>query len=425
MLNRVFNCVWITCIALATSIYAAECKSISIYSSTNPTIGSIKSSTFPEPPEWRTNWGNQGQMKPPYIRFSGQHNQLKTWESVLSFPQLPLTVRGGYLELQVHASNQVLFKVGLLENGASGPKQSFKLNANQTQLLKIPLTNLSSKESPVIEGILIELSQVPAYQYNTLFLGSISFSCAQTSTEKPTSLTETELSFEFPFTETEAKKAERVIFDLEAAPIGYALKKHSDSAQLVLKGKSVSQVVLSEEEHLILQKMTSEPISSSKQSWKNWNQSLYYISQNRLADSLFANPKTLFRQANETAASYNYEVLPLLVGSFNYDYFVCEEKNATGTCIREHLENAQLLVAGLASSFAYRSSFELVLDPYFVTTNQNTIPEVEVLIKKEWKPLKLKSRLSVTFDSLGEHSIPIRLRYGSKVVETTLLLEVR
>lgn len=221
------------------------------------------------------------------------------------------------------------------------------------------------------------------------------------------------------------KKAERIIYDLESAPIGYALKKHSDSAQLVLKGMSISQVILTEKEHLILQKLVSEPSSSPKQSWKNWNQSLYYISQNRLSDSLFANPKTLFRQANEIAASYNYEVIPLLIGSFNYDYSVCEAENSESVCIKEHLENAQLLVAGLASSFAYRSNVELILDPYFITTNQNTIPEVEVLIKKEWKSIKPKSRLSLSFDSLGEQSISIRLRYGSKIVENTLLLEVR
>ena len=424
MLNRVFNCVWITCIALAASIYAAECKSISIYSPTNPTIGSITSSTFPEPPEWLTNWGIQGQMVPPYIRFSGQHNQLKTWESALSFPQLPLKVQGGYLELQVHASNQVLFNIALIENGVAGPKQSYKLSPNQTKQLKIPLSALSSKESLVIEGISIGLSQVPAYQYNTLFLVNISFSCAESTPEKPTT-NEAELSFEFSFTETEAKKAERIIYDLESAPIGYALKKHSDSAQLVLKGMSISQVILTEKEHLILQKLVSEPSSSPKQSWKNWNQSLYYISQNRLSDSLFANPKTLFRQANEIAASYNYEVIPLLIGSFNYDYSVCEAENSESVCIKEHLENAQLLVAGLASSFAYRSNVELILDPYFITTNQNTIPEVEVLIKKEWKSIKPKSRLSLSFDSLGEQSISIRLRYGSKIVENTLLLEVR
>jgi hypothetical protein len=83
------------------------------------------------------------------------------------------------------------------------------------------------------------------------------------------------------------------------------------------------------------------------------------------------------------------------------------------------------MIPGFGSSFIYSSKVDFILDPYFITTNQKSIPEIELFLQKEWIPLKVQSKITHTFDALGIHSIPVRLHYGSEVIETTLLLEVR
>ena len=423
MLNRVFICVWFTCIALVASIHAADCNSISLYSSDNPSPGFLKSSTFPENPEWKANWGILGDMKPPYIRFSGQQNQTKNWKAVISFSQMPIYASDGFLELKIRTTQKAQIKIALEQKEWNGSSYSFFLEGNQTQNLQIPVSSIVSKTSSLVEGISIELVQVPAYQYITLFIDDISFSCIATSSRANTYSKEVDTLF--TFSETVIEKATRIPLDTEAVTIQYALKKHTDSAQIVLRSKSTSQIVLTEIEHLILQNVISQKATTPKQSWNNWNECLYYISKNRLSDSLFANPKAIFRQANDFSASYNYQAIPVLIGFFNYEFIHCEEKRSDSTCIKEELKPSKIMIPGFGSSFIYSSKVDFILDPYFITTNQKSIPEIELFLQKEWVPLKVQSKITHTFDALGVHSIPVRLRYGSEVIETTLLLEVR
>lgn len=423
MLNRVFIRVWFTCIALVASIHAADCKSLSLYSSDNPSLGFLRSSTFPENPEWKANWGIMGDMKPPYIRFSGQQNQTKNWKTVVSFPQMPLYASDGFLELKIRTTQKAQIKMALEQEEWNSSSYSFFLEANQTQNLKVPVSSVTSNTSSLIEGISIELIQVPAYQYITLFINDISFSCTSTSSKVNTYLKDEDSLF--IFSETVIEKAVRIPLDTEAVTIPYALKNHSDSAQIVLRSKSTSQIVLTENEHLILQNFISQKAATPKQSWNNWNESLYYISKNRLSDSLFANPKAIFRQANDFSASYNYQAIPVLIGFFNYEFIHCEEKRSDSTCIKDELKPSKIMIPGFGSSFIYSSKVDFILDPYFITTNQKSIPEIELFLQKEWVPLKVQSKITHTFDALGVHSIPVRLRYGSEVIETTLLLEVR
>ena len=56
--------------------------------------------SFPEPPEWKANWGNLDGMIAPYIRLSGIKNVQGDWKGLLSFPSLPLHVDGGVLRLK-------------------------------------------------------------------------------------------------------------------------------------------------------------------------------------------------------------------------------------------------------------------------------------------------------------------------------------
>ena len=83
------------------------------------------------------------------------------------------------------------------------------------------------------------------------------------------------------------------------------------------------------------------------------------------------------------------------------------------------------MVSGFSSSFIYGSKVEFILDPYFITTNQKTMPEIELFLHNQWVSLKIRSRITHSFDSLGLHSIPVKLYHGSDIIETTLLLEVR
>ncbi len=423
MLNRVFICVWFTCIVLASSIHSAECKSISLYSSNNPSPGFLTNSSFPENPEWQANWGKLGEMEPPYIRFSGQHNQTKNWKAVISFPQMPFYVSSGFLELKVRATQKVQIKIVLEQAENNGLAYTTSINANQTHKLEIPISSLLSKSSLIVKGVSIELIQIPANQYTTLFLDDISFSCTSTTPITNTVLKSSDTLF--VFSETIAEKAARTPLDTGAMPISYALKKHSDSAQIVLRSLSENQIVMTENEHHILQAKVLEKPSSPKQSWKSWNECLYYINKNRLNDSLFANPKVLFREANNFSASYNYQVIPILVGLFNYDYYLCNQKNSDSICIQKHLESSKIMVSGFSSSFIYGSKVEFILDPYFITTNQKTMPEIELFLHNQWVSLKIRSRITHSFDSLGLHSIPVKLYHGSDIIETTLLLEVR
>ncbi|MEE1067289.1 MAG: hypothetical protein UH678_02205, partial [Fibrobacteraceae bacterium] len=90
---RVIQAIHMIALLFSVNLYATELKEIQLY----PGEGILESasSTFPEPPEWKTNWGNKGGLEPPYIRFSGQKNYDSDWNAILKFEKLPLKLDGG------------------------------------------------------------------------------------------------------------------------------------------------------------------------------------------------------------------------------------------------------------------------------------------------------------------------------------------
>jgi hypothetical protein len=91
----------------AVAAYAQVCEEKVLYNGAG-TSGQMEnaSRTFPEPPEWSTNWGEMGSMKPPYIRLSGMKNVKADWIGALAFSALPKDVQGGTLRLKVRATQR-------------------------------------------------------------------------------------------------------------------------------------------------------------------------------------------------------------------------------------------------------------------------------------------------------------------------------
>ena len=121
-------------IALLFSVhlFAAEQTEIKIY----PGEGFAEQnfSTFPEMPEWKANWGNQGGLMPPYIRFSGQKEASSDWNTRLVFQNFPQKVSKGILEMNLFATENIT--VGIkLENSSKESLYSLKGGQSKESLI--------------------------------------------------------------------------------------------------------------------------------------------------------------------------------------------------------------------------------------------------------------------------------------------------
>ena len=112
MTCRMFKGIALMGALLAFNGFAGECKGVALYSDGSDNGQMLETGrTFPEPPEWKTNWGYMDGMEPPYIRLSGMKNVRGDWKGLLSFPMLPLRVDGGNVRLKVRATQNVKFGV--------------------------------------------------------------------------------------------------------------------------------------------------------------------------------------------------------------------------------------------------------------------------------------------------------------------------
>ena len=114
MLCRMFKGMALAGAVCFFNSHAEECKGVALYSNGGDSGLMLETGrTFPEPPEWRANWGNFGAMKAPYIRLSGIKNVQSDWIGLLSFPALPLRVDAGELLLKVRSTQNATFGVWL------------------------------------------------------------------------------------------------------------------------------------------------------------------------------------------------------------------------------------------------------------------------------------------------------------------------
>ena len=424
MSYRMFKGVAFAGALLALNGFASECKGVALYSDGSDNGQMIESGrTFPEPPEWMANWGNFDGMGAPYIRLSGMKDVQGDWKGMLSFQKLPLHVEGGVLRLKVRATQNVRFGVWLKGSLSESSVYYVNLTANKTHSLEIPLESLGVTGSIDVVNVGVGLFQVPQYQYTTLFIDDVEFSCAKNAAGTgSTSLVVPEsvdyLEYEFSNVDAWSEKRNSRFLPSEESEFSAA---HSQQERDSLLSKTNGDFLVSELEHLKIVNSIRASEMTAQKSRLVWFDNLYSVVRNRLRENVVANPKQLYFEAEAVAARSDYTVIPLLVADLDYVYSAC----ADSACVATQNVNAHLLMAGLPTSFVRGSKMSLVLDPYFIVTQQRELPSVSVCTSGTCKALLLGERLDLEFPSTGIQKIVVKLNNGEQRVEQNLFVEVK
>lgn len=399
--------------------YAQDCQEVSLYK--NGESGKIDdvTSTFPEKPEWATNWGEMDGMVPPYIRFSGMKDRAGDWTGLLSFDVLPQLVKGGNLKVKVRSSQKG--KIGFWLQGSFGTSSiSFiSIDANKTIYLDVPIANMVGNSAVQIQKIGVGLFDVPAFQYTTLFVDDVSFSCSVKSGSM-SSVDEETLSQNYVYSDFDASNTVREgKFVKSKFPMTSAA--YSNEERLKIGDSTRAMIVVSESEHQQMVSFITEASMTPLRSSKGWYRNMYYLDRNRLKDNEIANPKALFYEAGVYAAEEENRAMPILIGNVDYAYRVCADTN----CITKTFLDSRLLQAGLPSSMVSGSKMRLYYDPYFVSTNRASLPTLEVYANGSWNTVAPKTGLDIEFNSAGVQKLPVKLSEGGLVVEQNLYVEVK
>ena len=378
MTSRMFKKIAMACAAMAVFGYSQSCKKVTLYSGSEE--GSMEESTrtFPEQPEWKANWGNFGKMVPPYIRLSGQKASKGDWTGALLFPA-SINVAGGTLSMDVRATQGVKFGVWI---GTRGEGKTFYKNLapNETYSLEIPAAQLGVQAPFTLNKINIGLFGMEAYQYTTLFVDNIAVSCA-------------------------------------AGAGGTA------AGGTVASGTGTTQAAfaLEWEDHDRILRFLQNDTLSPKESREGWYKALYLVTNHRLRDSVIANPKQLFADANGIAAMNEMRSFPLLVANLDYSYSTCTDTLCNSTVIEDY----RLLAAGFPTSYTRGSKIRITYDPFFVTTDKHDLPSIEICTGSTCKQVEPGKATDIEFTSAGIQKLVVKLAYGATKVQQTLSLEVR
>ena len=427
MKNRMCKGIALMGALFALNGFADECKDDVLYSNGNDNGQMVESGmTFPELPEWKTNWGNLDGMEPPYIRLSGMKNLQDDWKGLLSFQSLPQHVDGGVLRLKVHATQNASFGVWLVNSSGKSNVHYVGLTANRTQSLEIPLVNLGVTGAVDVMNVGVGLFHVPQYQYTTLFIDDVGFSCVKNSIGSSSSAMSSSSfgangdSLEYEFSNVESwseKRDARYLPSLESNFTAAYSEQQRDSLLL----RTNSDFVVDELEHLKIVNTVRATDVSPKKSRTSWYDNLYSVVRNRLRDNVVANPKQLYFEAEAIAATSDYTVIPLLVADLDYAYSAC----ADSLCSSVQIVNAHLLEAGLPTSFVRGSKVSILLDPYFVVTKQRSLPSISVCVSGKCETLPMKGRRDLEFPSVGKQKIVVKMNRGGQTVEQNLFVEVK
>lgn len=428
MINRMFKGIALMGALFALNGFAAECKDVVLYSNGNDKGQMIESGmTFPELPEWKANWGNQDGMNAPYIRLSGMKNLQDDWKGLLSFQSLPLHVDGGVIRLKVHATQNARFGVWLVNSSGVSDVHYVGLTANRTQSLEIPLANLGVTGAVDVMNVGIGLFHVPQYQYTTLFIDDVGFSCVKNNAVASSSSAVSSSSvhanddyLEYEFSNVESWSEKRDARFLPSAESNFTAAYSAQKRDSLLSKTNVNFVV-SELEHLkIVNTVRANDMLPAK-SRMSWYDNLYSVVRNRLRENVVANPKQLYFEAEAIAAASDYTVIPLLVADLDYAYDAC----ADSLCSSMQIVNAHLLAAGLPTSFVRGSKVSFVLDPYFVVTKQRSLPSISICTSGKCSSLPMKGRLDLEFPSSGKQKVVVKMKRGGQTVEQNLFVEVK
>ena len=426
MINRMFKGVALCGALWALNGFAEECKGVVLYSNGNDNGQMIETGrTFPELPEWKANWGNLGNMVPPYIRLSGIKNVQGDWKGLLSFSQLPLHVDGGVLRIKARPTQNVKFGIWLKGTTSESGAYYAELTANKTHSLEIPLATLGVTGAFDVVNVGVGLFQVPQYQYTTLFIDDIEFSCAKNNAgvESSSSVAwdnEDETPWKYEFSNADASSPSREARLLPALESEYSAV-YSPQERALLISKTGADFLVSGLEHLKIVNSISATEMTAKKSRLTWYDNLYSVVRNRLRENVVANPKQLYFEAEAIAANSDYTVIPLLVADLDYAYSMCVDS----ICGSNQIFNAHLLTAGIPTSFVRGSKVSLVLDPYFIVTKQRALPTISVCISGSCKSIQPNGRLELEFLSSGLQTIVVKMKNGDRSVEQKLFVEVK
>ena len=374
--------------------------------------------TFPEAPEWSANWGefNQGgteALTPPYIRWSGMKDKAGDWTGLLKLNKLPLTVQSGNVAFKVRSTQKSKFGIWLAGDFGNSGVKFFDIDANKTYSLKVAVAELLGNSAKTVTHVGVGLFDVPAHQYTTLFVDDVSVNCAVSNGAA------TEV-WTYPYSDLEPKSSRREgKFILTPAPVTSAA--YSEEKRRKIADSTSANFVLSELEHYQIQKFPNQADLTPQSSRDGWFNNMYFIDRNRLRDSVIANPKGLFYEANEAAAGTDNHEMPLLIGNVDYAYRACNDS----ACKSVQILNARILQAGLPSASVRGSRLKIFYDPYFICTNRSVLPKVEIYAKNKWQTLEPKSEMLLEFESAGVQSVKVRLSEGGKTVNQTLFVEVK
>lgn len=428
MANRILKGAVFAGLVLASAGNAENCKEAVLYDGSNYN-GQMEESgrTFPEAPEWRANWGDFDNMKAPYIRLSGIKNKAADWTGTLTLQGLPASIEGGTLSIAARSTQDAKFGVWLVGGAGAGNVVFRTLKANRTQAISIAVRDLLGNAGATANKVGIGLFGVPAYQYTTLFVDNIKFSCvgngsgtqAGAHAGAGSSVTaESSGNADYFFREVNPASSVRN-FDAEALPD--AKKALKEDTRREFSKRTARQFVLTEHEHQLVTKFQTAKNLSPEESRNGWYKSMFTVDRNRLKDSVIASPKNLFIEAGEIAAATGNHTIPVLVADLDYAI-----KYFTDTTFKKtEFEDFHLLLAGLPVSIAGGSKVKFVYDPFFVATTRSSLPRMEICVKSKCQAVSPKTGMDFEFDSAGEQTVVVKLSSDNVSTQQDLKLEVK
>lgn len=409
---------------LAVCGHAETCKEVVIYDGAG-TSGRMEESgrTFPEAPEWAANWGNFNNMNSPYIRLSGQKGAKADWTGNLVFDKLPVHLNGGSFKITARSTQNAKFGIWLTGNSGSGNVAFYNLQANSTKAIEVPVASLLGSGSTTVSKVGIGLFGVPTYQYTTLFIDNVKFTCAgdaaSNGTAGSTSVTAgDDENVPYYFRDVVPNSPVR---DFSSDPVKAPKGAYTADERAELRQKTHSPFVLGEQEHLQIVRYQESKDLTAKQSRDGWYNSMFIVEKYRLKDSVTASPKNLFHEAGEIAAASGNTSIPLLIADLDYAirYFT------DSTLVNYGLQDYHLLLAGLPVTETRSSKVRIAYDPFFAATTRNTLPSVEICTAGKCQVLEPRSEITLEFASAGLQSITVKMRSGNLSVNQTLKLEVK
>jgi hypothetical protein len=301
------------------------------------------------------------------------------------------------------------------------------LTANTTRTLEVPLSSFGVAGGVSVSNVGVGLFQVPQFQYVTLFVDDVGFSCVKNGSGVSSSSVGSSssaasgdilLGYEFSNVEAWSDVRESRFLPNAESEFSAAYSQHERDS---LISRTNENFLVSELEYLKIENTLHSTEMTAKKSRKTWYDNLYSVVRNRLRENVVANPKQLFFEAEEIAAESDYTVIPLLVADLDYAYSSCSDS----LCSTAQIMNAHLLTAGLPTSFVRGSKIRLLLDPYFVVTKQRELPSVSICLSGQCSSLKSKESLELEFPSAGLQKIVVKLKSGGRNVEQNLFVEVK